>query len=139
MGMAAVPTMHEQMHQRAEQDEQKGEDPEEMRAVLGEEKETKHHSQRPPNPGKHTSSCRRLAGLLNTKHGLNLVAWPRANAMAGKCASSADGWIDQAAKYVGGRGIGAVKISSDRCSCSWCHLAVAAIVAARVAVGRMQQ
>jgi len=66
MGMTAVPAMHEQMHQRAEQDEQKGKNPKEMRAVLGEEKEAKHHRQCSPNPGEHTSSCRCLADLLNT-------------------------------------------------------------------------
>ena len=37
--MAAVPVVHEQVHQRAEQEEEEGKRPEEVRAVLGEEEE----------------------------------------------------------------------------------------------------
>jgi len=55
--MAAVPVMHEQMHQRAEQDEQdeqdeqEGKHSEEVRPVLGEEEEAEHDNKSQPDPG----------------------------------------------------------------------------------------
>ena len=69
MGMAAVPVMHEQVHQRAEQDEQEGQCPEEVRAVLGEEKEAKDSCERQPDPREDASSWRRLVGTVDTRHG----------------------------------------------------------------------
>jgi hypothetical protein len=74
VSVAAVPVMHEQMHQRAEQDEQERQRAKEVRLMLGEEKETKHHSKRQPNPREYASLWRRLVGTVDTRHRLILVA-----------------------------------------------------------------
>jgi hypothetical protein len=48
---AAMATVHEQMHQRAEQKKRVGQYPQQMRPVLGDEKEAKHeHCDREHRP-----------------------------------------------------------------------------------------
>jgi hypothetical protein len=87
MAVAAVPVMHKHVHQRAQQDEQKGESPKQVRTVLGEEEEAEHYSECQPDPGKHGSlpdwPDLVAAAVTDGRHGSILVAWPRARAKAG--------------------------------------------------------
>jgi hypothetical protein len=76
--VAAVPVVHEQVHQRAEQDEQVGKSPEEMRLVLGEEEEAEHDGERHPKPREHASRRPHIADVAGSVQDLILVAWPRA-------------------------------------------------------------
>ena len=69
VSVAAVAVMHEQVHHRAEQDEQERQRTKEVRPVLGKEKEAKHHSKCQPNPREPDSSWRRFVVNVNTRHG----------------------------------------------------------------------
>ena len=68
VSVAAVPVMHEQVHHRAEQDEQERQRAKEVRPVLGEEKEAKHHSECQPDPRERDSSWWRFVVNVNTRH-----------------------------------------------------------------------
>lgn len=72
----AMPMMHEQVHQWAEQDEQVGKGTEKLRSVLGEEEEAEHDDERHPDPREHAARWPRLADIADGGHGLILVAWP---------------------------------------------------------------
>lgn len=70
----AMPMMHEQVHQWAEQDEQVGKSTEKIRSVLGEEEEAEHDGERHPDPRDYAARGRHLADVVGRRHILILVA-----------------------------------------------------------------
>jgi hypothetical protein len=76
MPVAAMPSVHEEVHERAQQDQQIGQGPEEVRAVLGQEEETEHGSEHQPDPGKDASRLP-VMGALGGRHRQFSVAGPR--------------------------------------------------------------
>jgi hypothetical protein len=67
MAVVAMPPVHEEVHERAEQDHQEGQGPEEVRAVLGQEEEAEHGGEHQPDPGKDASRPP-VVGALDGRH-----------------------------------------------------------------------